>query len=696
MPRLRQCGVLVFAATLAPACGSDSVTAEADHATTGLGDDDGAPGVADSSGDADSTADTGAATSPDPDDGGDESAGGVPPQACNVDCGNGYCDYGPNGDEICVCPNGEAAVGLTCLPCAKHEGGVLTDIEAVSIVVAVTIDGNAPPPSLAERGQLVLVDRLRGDEAVVGDTAAGPLAATVIPGDYELHWRHIAGSALVPQNSNASLGRVGLDAAGQLRLSEDSKFQIDEEGTLVVDIETVEIDIDASYNDTPAPPSLAENGELRLVDPATGDEVSLGETATDDLTARVIPGVYELHYAARNTASIAPRNPDAFVTTVDAFDTTPIEVTIPVVTLAGEFRFDGVVAPASTAERGRVALRDVVTGAEIDLGFTNEQTYSAPVVAGNYELVYRHVQGGGVVPRNASAILEAVQAAPRPATTGPQPLDVEIPTVAIAGAFTVGTAAPPTDPANVGDVTLRSPDSEDEVLLGETAAGAYAVRIVPATYDIFYSQKTSSGLVPANTNARLDTVDVAAGELPGDIDVPFAPVTGAVMLNGSTPPASEYDDGRIYLRSPSTGDSVLLGNTRLGSVDGLVVPGTYDVYYVVETAGELVPQNTGAYLDTVVVDGAAGLDLPVALTSYDLGGAITVQGAAAPSGPTDQALLTLEDVASDDTIFLGGLGGEVSAPLTAGTYVLYYQMLQTSGALPANQRAALACYVLGD
>jgi hypothetical protein len=301
------------------------------------------------------------------------------------------------------------------------------------------------------------------------------------------------------------------------------------------------------------------------------------------------------------------------------------------------------------------------------------------------------VQGSVLVPRNEAAIVETLAVPPGDAT-----LDIDIPTMTLAGNFTVDGGTPPTDPANVGELSLRSVDSDDEIVLGETVDGNYSALVIPAQYEIYYRQKTSSGLVPANTNAWLGTVDLTTGAVPGDIDVPYAPVAGAVLLNGATPPTSEYDDGRIYLRNAQTDDSVLLGSTRLGSVASLVVPGTYDVYYAVESAGAVVPQNSQAYLTTVQVVDGVPLDLPLDISTLTMAGTITVAGVAPPGGDTDRAILYLEDRATDDVIHLGEIAsGSFALPLTAGSYVLYYEMLQTTGQVPGNQRAAIACYTLG-
>ena len=44
-----------------------------------------------------------------------------------------------------------------------------------------------------------------------------------------------------------------------------------------------------------------------------------------------------------------------------------------------------------------------------------------------------------------------------------------------------------------------------------------------------------------------------------NIDIPARPITGTFTMDGETPPASQYESGRVYLRDFRSGDQVLLG-----------------------------------------------------------------------------------------------------------------------------------------
>ena len=302
-------------------------------------------------------------------------------------------------------------------------------------------------------------------------------------------------------------------------------------------------------------------------------------------------------------------------------------------------------------------------------------------------MVYRRLVGGDQVPVNTAAVVDVLDASGDAAEH-----DIDVQTAIVSGTITVGGGAPPTDPSNDGLLLLRNAETGDEARLGNTHDGAYSRRVVRGAYDVHYRQETSSGGVPVNTNAWLQAVEVQGGSSL-DIDVPMVTVSAAITLNGQPPPDSAYDDGLLYLRNEQSGDSVLLGNTRLASLQRPVVPGTYELFYVVEAAGPTVPINAEAHLGTVDVASSPDLmvDIPVTTMVADL----TVDGAAPPASVYDQADLFLQDVGTQDLIHLGRLGlGVLSRTLTAGTYVLVYRGLTSTGQVPVNVDAGLACIEL--
>jgi hypothetical protein len=689
--------VVALVAAASTGCSSDTTAADfGGDPTTGAPVEDGGPAAGD--GTDGNAAEGGALEDGTGDDGGDEGdSGGTgfgPDAACDLDCGEGSCDIGADGLPACACPEGSVSVGLTCLPCTPTSGAADVDIGGVSVSARVLIDHEPAPGDDYEDGELWLRDDVGGDEVLLGNSHDDQLGAMVLPGTYDLVWSVESGGTQVPSNTRAVLGRIQV-RDGEIRLGTEGRAELTlEGGVLLVDIPTV-VAVGEFLLDGETPPGDGyENATITLVDPASSDAVELGELRDGDFSVRVIAGTYQVRYSALVSNGAAPLNHDAILGTIDVVgaEVAPEHtIDVPVATFTGDFLFDGMPASTSIYEQGRVVLTDAATGDEIELGKTSDASFSVPVIPGSYDVVYSHVIGQ-TLPGNTRAHVGTIAIA-----AADPPTDVDIETTTVAGAITVGGGPAPADPGNVGVVTLRGIEGDDEVVLGTTNSGSYAALVVAGTYDVFYRQQTSAGGVPLNTNARVSSASVTlpGGSL-GDIDVPFVAVSGVVTLDGATPPTSEYDDGRIYLRNLETDDSVLLGNTRMGEIDGLVVPGTYDVVYVVETAGATVPQNSGAVLTTLEVPAGGGaISVPIDIPVGTLSGAITSFGGAIPGGDADRANLVLEDRTTDDFVFLGPISaGNFSAPVAAGTYVVWYEMTQTTGQIPANKHAGLACFTL--
>ena len=108
-------------------------------------------------------------------------------------------------------------------------------------------DGAPFPASIIESGDLVL---RRGDreEVVVGSSYELGSAITMIPGSYDVHWRHVAG-ANVPGNRDARFAR-GLVANG---------------GHRVIDVPSLEVSGNYFVNGQPPPQSDIENARLSLI-----------------------------------------------------------------------------------------------------------------------------------------------------------------------------------------------------------------------------------------------------------------------------------------------------------------------------------------------------------------------------------------------------------------------------------------------
>ena len=179
------------------------------------------------------------------------------------------------------------------------------------------------------------------------------------------------------------------------------------------------------------------------------------------------------------------------------------------------------------------------------------------------------------------------------APTGTTALDIDITSTLVMGALTINGL--PADAGNAGIVSLRSADG-DRVTIANTARATYATRVVPGTYDLYYTRTASvtntMTEAPANHAARLRTgVVIAPGAMTVlDVDIPSTTVSGTITVNGAAAGAGDY--GTLLLHS-AAGDFGTFAFTNAGTYTARVIPGTYDLYFSnAGSVGDTTPMNT--------------------------------------------------------------------------------------------------------
>jgi hypothetical protein len=311
-------------------------------------------------------------------------------------------------------------------------------------------------------------------------------------------------------------------------------------------------------NGSPAPASEYEDGNIFLRNLATNDEIRVGPTDDQSYRSlRVLPGVYDVFYDFESGGTLVPINKRAVVKTVEIQVSGTLGVDVPMVSLSGTFTISGQPPPGSVYESGRIWLRNPATGDEVLLGGTNAATYSLKVVAGEYDVVYRHFDGGALVPVNPDAWLKRVTI-PKAAAFA---LDVDVPMASVGGAITIAGAAPPVSPYESGQIVFEGRLATDRVTVAGTDAGSYARKLVAQSYKIHYKHLAGTQQVPINKWALLKTADVT-GSMTVNVDVPMATVSGRFTIAGQPPPTAATDSAEVYLNNTGTGDVARLGLTH--------------------------------------------------------------------------------------------------------------------------------------
>ena len=452
---------------------------------------------------------------------------------------------------------------------------------------------------------------------------------------------------------------------------------------VVHDIELTYVDFSGEYllGDGAPPVIEYDDANIWLENARTGDRVRVGNTHELAFSVRVTPGIYDLIYEVESPGARMPHNPRVSLGKIALFASLARDIEIPVARVSGEIMLDGEVPPQQEYDDGNVFLRDRESGAEVLLGDTGELGFAVNVVPADYDIVYRVESPGPKVPRNDGAVLGTLSAG-----AGAVSLTVDIETVPLAGEFLIGSQTPPATEYNDGNVWLESGDG-GRVYVGNTHDLSYDLRVIPGTYDLVYVHESGVD-VPQNQHAVFAAQRSAVSLT--QIDVPMVALSGTINLDGASPPQDEFDDGVVYLASAADGsdDVAVLGNTHDGAYQVNVIPGSYAVYYALETAGGTVPENKRARIgEGLSFDADTSHDIDI--TTVSVTGALTIDGAQPPSSVYEDGRIYLRNATSEDSILLGSTHeGSYAAVVVPGEYDVFYTQ-EVGGQVPSNQNAML-------
>jgi hypothetical protein len=362
------------------------------------------------------------------------------------------------------------------------------------------------------------------------------------------------------------------------------------------------------------------------------------------------------------------------------------DIDLPSATLMGTLTIDGVATgPISSA---RILLRNGLNDL-VEIPFT-DGTYVAHVAPGSYDVFFSSVAPAPTpdAPANRLAFLQQVTVA-RGETTR---LDIGVPVTSVAGTITISGAPLAAD--DEVSLSLRNA-AGDIVPIASNSHGSFTARVVPGTFDLFFTADLVSdgSRTPTNQLARIarNVVLTAGGAARLDVDVPSAPLTGAVVITGL--PAGDEDAATLVLRN-AAGDMVRIALTNGASYASHVVPGSYDLY-VSGASGPASLANQNARLRTGVVIAPGGTVLNVDVPSVPVEGAIRIDGV--PPDSEDSVYVVLRNALGDQALIVWDADGGFSVRVVPGTYDLFYaQGRAATSPVPANQLARLQAGVVVD
>jgi hypothetical protein len=423
---------------------------------------------------------------------------------------------------------------------------------------------------------------------------------------------------------------------------------------------------------------LLRNGVDDLVEiPLTGGSYSV----------RVAPGSYDVFFSATGPATTAPLNQLARLHTgivVAPNGTTTFDVDVPETMVAGNITING--TPLAADDAVSLSLRNAA-GDIVAIASQSRGSYAARVVPGTFDLyLSANVTGAGsATPVNQLARIARDVVITASTTT----LDVDVPSAVVSGSIAIGGVR--AGVTNRGSAYLRNA-AGDVVRIAIANTPTYEARVVPGTYDLYFTGNTDAySVTNQNVLLRTGVVVASTGITALDIDVRAAVVTGTLSLNGEPPEAT--DSAHLVLRD-AAGDYAEIPWNSGGDYSVNVVPGTYDLFYSKDnTVLSFTPANQLAKLRAGVVvapTGATVVDIDI--TSTVVMGTLKIAGEPAAAG--NSGIVTLRSADGGDRVVLASVARDTfSVHVVPGAYDLYYTRTSspsnTMTPAPANHAAKL-------
>jgi hypothetical protein len=450
------------------------------------------------------------------------------------------------------------------------------DVYSVEISPHFTLNGKPFSTSVYNSAEFYLEDVSDGERIPLGNShqASGPIL--ILPGVYNVIYSHQNGSN-VPQNQDAIV---------------KAAVTIDVDQVLEVDVPAVTLTSTYTINGEPFPVSQYTTTLFSLRNPDSGDTVELGYSHDQYHSTMVISGVYDVVYAHTRGTEI-PQNKDAVVMSgIDISSRRALPIDVPTVTLTSSYSLDGEPFPESQYTKAFFSLRTPGSGDTVALGDSNDQSHSTVVIPGVYDVVYEHTQGSGIPQNKDAVVMSGVD------ISSSQDLVIDVPAVTLTSSYTMNGEPFPISQYVRAFFSLRNPDSDDTVALGDSNDQSHSTLIIPGVYDVVYAH-TQGSEIPQNKDAIvMSVVDISSSQDLA-IDVPAVTLTSSYSLDGEPFPESQYTKAFFSLRTPGSGDTVALGDSNDQSHSTVVIPGVYDVVYT-HTQGSEIPQNKDAIVMSVV------------------------------------------------------------------------------------------------
>jgi len=391
------------------------------------------------------------------------------------------------GDQL---PQNEYAVVIRSEDISTTPHVLNIDIESASFhgTWRLAVDGilGEFPSSVYHSGEYSLQNN-NGDYVALGPTHMGIGPVPAITGTYNIVYSHLEGD-LVPQNKGTAFNRNFVLPPGQT-IYED-----------IIDAWTVIPGF--SLDGSAFPASVYESGEIFLKDRDTDALTSLGSTHSAPANLMIIDGEYDVVYDHAGGETIPQNNgavlPDSVV--VDEADEAA-DINVDSVTVQGNLMLDGDSFIQSVYHTAEFYLYRNGGGTPILLGKTYKDTEPLVILAGNYDVVYEHIDGD-LLPQNLHHVMLAGQAYTSDAT-----IDVNVLSRSVRPQFTLNGQPFPASPYEHADYYLHGNHPDDYAHLSSSPAQGEEALVIQGSYDAVY-RFVQGSIVPRNSEAVVGQVQV--------------------------------------------------------------------------------------------------------------------------------------------------------------------------------------------
>ncbi|MEZ4454780.1 MAG: hypothetical protein R3B09_35345 [Nannocystaceae bacterium] len=471
--------------------------------------------------------------------------------------------------------------------------------------------------------------------------------------------------------------------------------------------DAVDVTLKLTVNGQPLNQGESDDGDLYLV--SGGDRILVGHTTFGTLKARVFPGAYDLVYESESHGPLLPWN--ARVTLLEGIVVAAdkeIQHDIPVVRATGKVTINGAAPPTSPLDDADLFFVDPASGARTLIARTSllgaGGSFSANLVPGEYEVRYVAHLRKDVMPYNSDSRLADVAVA-AVAVKGELPPDSAVKDVAIAseviaGDIFVDDVEPPASPLDHARIYLRDRTTDAVTLIADTAQGGfYDIPVLAGpglTYDVIYAMSAHKAVMPMNEWAIV-AEDLDAGGVKDalvKLNLDTVLVGGTFTIDQAPPVNDAFNSGEIVLGLAA--DRAVVGGAA-GSLAGVILAGTYDVFFRHSASDGQLPLNTRGRVQSEPVSLLTDDDLALAVQSSLLDGTFQIGGATPPPSAYDTGRVFLRN-ADGDVVHLGYTSdGTFSRRLIDGAYDVYYSVQATQGGAPANHESRVGQLVVdGD